>query len=147
MPKARFELSVIGLMLSIFIKRYTVRYFTGSRTYGCTETEGVKMLQDRSVELRYRNRLKLNEPLRSAYRLDYELMVNKIKTYLEGDSAIRYYRCTQTSSSQIKRNVPRMIRPWRMRQTNLANNLRPHMQGGDSIGPFTIGQCRPIRLS
>ncbi len=78
-------------MLGIFIKRYPVRYFTRSRTYACTEIEGVKMLQDRSVELRHRNWLERNEPLRPAYRLDDEPVVNKIEFYLEGGSTIRYY--------------------------------------------------------
>jgi len=78
-------------MLVIFIKRYSVRYLAWRRMYGCAEAEGVKVLHDRSIEFRYRDRPKRHCSLLSAYRLDDELVIYEIKTDFEGGSAIRDY--------------------------------------------------------
>jgi hypothetical protein len=78
-------------MLVIFIKRYTVRYLAWSRTYGCAETECVKVLHDRPIELRYRDLPKRHCSLLSANRLNDELVINEIKTDFEGGSTMRDY--------------------------------------------------------
>src|SRR5438105_1284672 len=53
------------------------------------------------------------------------------------------WRSCQTAGSEIKRDVPGMVRPWREREPNLADNLCPHVQRCARFFPLAERQCRP----
>src|SRR5205085_9982371 len=75
--------------------------------------------------------------------LDEKLVRDEIEIKLECALAVRDRRCGQPARGHIERHVPPMIDERRLRKTNLADDLRPHVQGRISILPFGERQRRP----
>src|SRR5262245_9450272 len=70
-------------------------------------------------------------------------VVQKIEIELEGPFAVRDGRRGQTSRPKVKNNVPGMIEPGRLREADLADNLRPQLQRGAGVLPGLVRQFRP----
>src|SRR5215469_7106486 len=86
-------------------------------------------------ELSYRARLKGQLSGDAVAQPDVQLVINKIKFNFKCQVAIRNCGGGQAVRTHIKRNIPPVIDSGRKRQSNLADNLRPHVQGGTCILP------------
>ena len=69
--------------------------------------------------------------------------LDEVKTDLERIKAMRDRRSRQAARSQVERDVPGMIDPWREREANLADDLRPHVKGFGGGLPFGERQSWP----
>src|SRR5687767_9360884 len=70
-------------------------------------------------------------------------MLHEIKIDLEDSIIIRNRRRCETGGRDVERHVPAMIDPWTLRETNLADDLRPQLQCRESLAPCLEGKARP----
>src|SRR5207249_3807079 len=82
-------------------------------------------------------------PLPAVIPLDNQEMINEIEINLERPRTVRHGRSGQAARRNIQRHVPRVINPWCLRQSNLADDLRPHVKRGASLLPFIERKTRP----
>ena len=67
---------------------------------------------------------------------DVEFVIDKVKLHLEEDLAVRHRGRGETTSGDVKRDVPPVVYERRLSKTNLADDLRPHVQRGTRVLPF-----------
>src|SRR5262245_59676013 len=91
-------------------------------------------------------RLQLDLPACAIAHLDIERVRQEIERHLEYAHVMRYRARGQSARVDIERDVPAVIEPWRRREPDLADDLRPEMQGRAGLFPFGIWQCRPGRI-
>ena len=70
-------------------------------------------------------------------------MVNEIKFDLEVSKLVRNGRCSQTTRSDIKRDIPPMVHRRTLNEPDLSDNLRPHVQRCASILPLRKRETWP----
>ena len=70
-------------------------------------------------------------------------MINEIETNLEDVKAVRNRRSSQAACGEVERNVPRVVNPRRLREANLADDLRPHVERLRRLLPLRKRQSRP----
>src|SRR5205085_6300210 len=98
---------------------------------------------DRAVKLRHRLRHERNY-LESAIAADHTQFVrDEIEANFKYARAEWNRRSRQAARGDIKRDVPGMIRPRRERETDLADDLRPHVQRLRGFFPFLERKRRP----
>ena len=74
---------------------------------------------------------------------DPQLVFDEVETHFEDIVAVWDRGSRQTTRRQVKGDVPGVIDPWRERETNLADDLRPHVQARGGGLPIGERQSRP----
>src|SRR6188508_1947080 len=80
-------------------------------------------------------------------RSKLESMCCEIELQLERPSSVRNRRRGQPSRRDVESRVPGMIEPRRLDETDLPDDLRPEMQGGEGILPRGQRKVRPCGCS
>src|SRR6185312_16251287 len=70
-------------------------------------------------------------------------VLDEIELDLQTPAVTGHRRSRQPPSRHVKGDMPRMIEPWRQREPDLADNLRPQMQRVARVPPGRQGQLRP----
>ena len=70
-------------------------------------------------------------------------MVDEIKAEFEGPVSVRNAGRGQSACGDIQGNIPPVIDERRKTKTNLADDLRPHVQSGVRIPPGVEREGRP----
>ena len=81
---------------------------------------------------------------RTSTGLDLQPMVDEIEIDLKTARAVRDQRGGQASAGHVQRNVPPMVDRRRVREPDLADDLRPKMQRGTGVRPFRERQFGPV---
>jgi hypothetical protein len=71
------------------------------------------------------------------------LMTDEVKVDLKRPVSLRNGAGGKTPGRNVQGHVPRMIDPWTLRQANLANDLRPHVQSRRRIAPGIEREAGP----
>ena len=74
-------------------------------------------------------------------------MLDEVEPYFEGIVTMRDWRGRQSSAGDVKRNVPPMIYQRRLRQADLADDLRPHVQRRQGVLPVFKDENGPGIIS
>jgi len=70
-------------------------------------------------------------------------VVDEIEVNLEGAIAVWNRRGGQAMRRHVEHDMPGVIEPRRLREPDLANDLRPEVQRGVSVLPRRKGQVGP----
>src|SRR5882724_13533701 len=134
---------VVRAMLLVAIERNRIRNLVRQYVDLDGEIELVQRGHDRLVEIRHAARFQFDRLPRAVAFQNPKLVIDEIKADLKRVSSVRNRRSRQTAGSNIKRDVPGMVGPWRESQSNLADNLRPHVERGAGFFPIRVIQLRP----
>src|SRR5205823_12880713 len=74
---------------------------------------------------------------------DAQFMLDKIEADLEGVKAMWNWRSRQAAGSHVESDMPGVIDPRSLGQTNFPDNLRPHVQRGCRLLPLCKRKRRP----
>src|SRR5215471_550312 len=107
------------------------------------EIEMLKLRHDLAVEVRHATRREREGFIQPIARCDRQSMFDEIEFDLEPAAAIGNQGRRQSPVRDIERNLPPMIDVRRTGETDLANDLRPHMKRVAGVLPGFIGKSRP----
>jgi len=107
------------------------------------DAEAAKDLHERSVEVGDGLRLERQRPLLAAAGSRGEAVAGEVELELEDLAADRNRRGAEPARRHVERNLPAVIRPRRQRQPDLADDLRPELQGRGRLAPRRIRQSGP----
>ena len=103
-------------------------------------------IRERFVELRDRHRHELDRAAIAAARSNVELVNDKVEVDLERFTAVRHASRRETGGGGIERHLPRVVEPRHLRESNLAHDLRPHVQRLVRVLPCGVRQIGPYKL-
>src|SRR5688500_7448750 len=78
---------------------------------------------------------------------DDQYMLHEIEVDLKCAGLVRNRRGSEAASGDVQRRVPRVNLPWRLRQSDLADDLRPEMERLASGLPVAIGELGPLAVA
>src|SRR2546426_12591316 len=99
------------------------------------EVDLFHLLHQALVERRHRLGFKRETPGETVTRQNREPMADEVEIDLERAVPVRNGRRGQASGRNVKRAMPAMIHPGSLCETDLSNDLSPHVQGGVGFAP------------
>src|SRR6185436_1880094 len=76
-------------------------------------------------------------------RLDQQPLVEEVEIDLERPLTMSHGRGGEAAAGGVERDVPGVVGPWFLLEADLADNLRPPVQGVAGVFPFVVGQLWP----
>jgi hypothetical protein len=117
--------AIIGSMDMILAEPDRIRNLVGQLIDADLDAKLGEGAHDFGVEIGDRAREESHLPLTTFARRHPQYIVEEIEIKLEGTISERNWRRGQAASRYIKHNVPGMIEPRRLREADLADDLRP----------------------
>src|SRR5687767_8251778 len=74
-------------------------------------------------------------------------MLDEIEVDLKCAGLVRNRRGSEAASGDVQRHVPRVNLPWRLRQSDLADDLRPEMERLTRGLPVAKGEFGPLAVA
>src|SRR5262249_19217474 len=119
-------------------------HFDRHRPDAHLDAEPMQRVHEQAVELGDRPRLERNAGLAAVRAADHELVVDEIEHDRQRPAAAdRQPRRDQPARGNPQRDVPPMIGARRQRETDLADDLRPHVQRRVGVAPGGERKRRP----
>src|SRR5918995_4472786 len=135
-PKAIHRIAVVIPVNFIDCKRDGLRYLVRPRDDAHGEIQPDQLVHQSMVERGYRLRLERETAAAAVTRSDREAMFHQIEIDLKLTVAVRNRRRGEPTRRHVKRGMPRMVDPRRLNETDLSDDLQPHVQG--------ISRCEPL---
>ena len=135
---------IISRVLAVLVKRNWVGELDRHRPDPDFQPERFQPVHDLVVEIGNRAR-----PERQAFRppvahLYVQAMIDEIEVDLKTDPAlVRDRRSREAAASHVERHLPPMVHHRRLGEADLADDLRPKMQGGAGVLPRIVRQRWP----
>src|SRR3954452_17134651 len=107
------------------------------------DAEAAKDFHERSMEVGDGLRLERQRPLLAAAGSRGEAVADEVELELEDLAADRNRRGSEPARRDVERNLPAVVGPRRQRQPDLADDLRPELQGRGRLAPRRIRQSGP----
>src|SRR5271165_261754 len=95
-----------------------------------------------AIKLSYALRFQRERALATVARFDDQLVFDEIELNFHGALAVRHCRSRQAPGVHVERHIPPVVHQGTQFQANLADHLRPHVQGCESVLPAIKGQRR-----
>ncbi len=127
-PEAIGVLRVVGRVSFVLIERNRVRDLVGFEVDLHFEIELLHFLLESPVKNRDGLRFERKTSGGAVVALDLERVRNKVEVDLKSPRAVRNRAGGEPRWRYVQCDVPGMIRPRRLRQANLADDLRPQVQ-------------------
>ena len=99
------------------------------------DPRGAKHRHSLPIELGHRAGHKWECLAYSIRRLEHKFVLQEVKPELKCSVSIRDPRRRQTPSGNVQRDVPPVVHERRQAQSDLAHDLRPHMERGVGVFP------------
>ena len=136
-------LRIVRLVLLVLLERNRVRNFDRHRPDFHIDAEIAQDLHCPVVELRdgHRRKRELSAPLIAGREI--KRMPAEIEIDLKAARLVGNWRCGEASGRHVKRHLPPVIDHRLERETNLPDNLRPHVQRRAGVLPLRKRQIGP----
>ena len=112
-----------------------IRHFVRPRVDLDVEIEPAQRPHDAPVEQRDRLRLERDPGVRPVADVDNELVVDEVEVDLKRAQPLRNRGRRQSARGDVEGAVPPVIDRRALPEPNLADDLRPHVQGRTRVGP------------
>jgi hypothetical protein len=141
-PEAVGEIVVIGGMPMVGLEADRMLDFTGQGPDPHIETERAHSPHQLGMEIGDRPRLQGKGFLPAVIDADPQAMLDKVEIDLKGVRAVGDRRGGKTAAGDVERHLPPVIDHWRLRQADLADDLRPYVECGAGFVPACHWQTR-----
>ena len=129
-PIARDLVGVVGRVGAVVGERHRVGDLHRDRPDVCVDAEPVELAQQVGVELGDRPRGERHGTTRAVGSVDDQLVRHEVEIDLEAGGVGRpHERRRQPACRHVERHVPPVVQQRRVRESDLADDLRPELQG------------------
>src|SRR5208283_624528 len=141
-PEAMRGLRVVRRVNLVFLEGNWIGNLTRRGPDAHIHAKLAKRRHEAAVELSYALRFQCERSHAAVAGFDDQLVFDEIELDFHNAAVIRHCRSRQAPGGHVKRHIPPVVQQWTKFQANLADNLRPHVQGCESVLPAIKGQLR-----
>ncbi len=103
----------------------------------------VERANDVPVEIGDAARRERDRPSDAIRHADRQQVIDEVEFHRERPASLRQRACREAARGDVQRDAPRMVQRRCVRERDLADNLRPHVQRRVRFPPGVVRQCRP----
>ena len=142
-PEPLCRLAIVGGVLAIALERNGVFDFRRHGPDPDVNIERMEALHDLGVEISDRAR-RQGEPFApSVAHSQRQPVREKVEVDLHVPAPVRHRRRAQSAGGDVERDLPPVVHHGRQREPDLADHLRPQVQGRAGVLPLVEGELRP----
>src|SRR5882762_3975505 len=139
-PEFMRSFRVICRVNIVLLERRRIGYLARPRRYLHTYAQLAQGRHKFLVKIRNALRLHSYRDNAAITGFDEDLVLNEIKLHLDGAPLIRHRRGGHAACRDVEGHVPPVVHQRTQLQAHFADDLRPHMQGRESVFPRIEGQ-------
>ena len=143
-PEAVGEIRVIGGVPMVRLEADRMLDFAGQRPDTHFETERAHSPHQLGMKVGDRPGLQGQNLLSAVIDTNPQVVLDKVEIDLKGARAMGDRRRRKATGGDVERHLPPVIDHLGLRQADLADDLRPHVQRGAGFIPGRRRQARPI---